>query len=675
METTTLLVLILALLIALLIAGFQYLYKKKVKSQLNYWLFTVRALSIFMILLLIIDPSIERKTPYIKKPKLLVAVDNSASIINNGQGGEISNVLNALKGSKELIDKYDVRYFSFGERLKRLDTLDFSENQSDLSLPIHQFSSLYKNEKNPVIIITDGNQTRGSAIQFLNYNAPIFPYIVGDTALSEDLSFHRINVNKFSYIDNKLPVEIFINYSGLKNVTKKLNVFHDGKVVFSKMIGFTKDQNTHTASFFLDSTKEGIQYYTARIENLENELNTANNSETFSIKVLEEQSNILMLTSVLHPDLGMLKRSIETHKYRSCDIVNIDDFNGDMADYQLLILYQPTMEFDAVWKEVQTQSKNYFIISGLHTDWSFLNRSQNEFQKETLNIIENFSPKFNTNYSTFVSEDVGFENFSPLTDKFGEITFNVPHKTLLFQKIGAIETEKPLLSTFELNDQRAAALFGENLWRWRMSSFNTHNAFEYFDGFISNLIQYLSSDLKGNRLNIDIQSMYFANETIRVSANYLDKNYNFDPRAELWLTFTNEATSFIKKIPFGLSGNQYMAELSNIPPGTYNYNVSVENEDVQVSGSFKVLEFEVEQQFKTSNRKGLVNLASTTQGSMYYSNQQATLIDNLNSDNRFKSTQEIVRNNIQLINWKWLLGLIIFTFSIEWFTRKYFGKI
>lgn len=628
-----------------------------------------------MILLLIIDPSIEREMFLVKKPKLLVAIDNSASIQHNSQNNNVSGLVNALKESTGLSEKYEVQYFTFGEGLKKLDSLNFSEKQSDLSEPFQQFSALFRNEKNPVIMVTDGNQTRGVAIDFLNYNAPVFPYIIGDTAISEDLSFHKLNVNKFSYIDNKLPVEIFINYSGIQEVSKKLNVFHNGNIVYSKQLNFSKGKNAHMESFYLESTKEGVQYYTASIENLKDELNTINNSRTFSIKVLEGQSKTLILTSTLHPDLGMLKRSIESHKHRSCDIVDVADFANDFSEYQLVIFYQPTIQFENVWKDIKNKKINYFIISGLFTDWSFLNKSQDFFKKQALAIGENFSPILNTNYTSFVSDDIGFENFSPLADKFGEINFTVPHEVLLFQKIGNIETEKPLLSTFETNDQRVAVLFGENLWRWRMTSYGTHKSFEYFDGFISNLVQYLSSSLKGNRLNIDVESMYYANETIRISARYLDKNFNFDPRAELWLTLSNAETSYIKKVPFGLEGTHYMAELSNIPPGTYNYKVTVENQDIQVSESFKVLDFEVEQQFRSSNRNGLENLANRTHGNIYFTNQHDQLIRDLNADDRFKTTQEITRSNTKLINWKWLLGLIIFMFSIEWFTRKYFGKI
>ena len=40
-----------------------------------------------------------------------------------------------------------------------------------------------------------------------------------------------------------------------------------------------------------------------------------------------------------------------------------------------------------------------------------------------------------------------------------------------------------------------------------------------------------------------------------------------------------------------------------------------------------------------------------------------------------KTIQKTVMEKTPLINWKWLLGFVLFFLSLEWFTRKYFGKI
>ena len=219
-----------------------------------------------------------------------------------------------------------------------------------------------------------------------------------------------------------------------------------------------------------------------------------NNSKTFSVQVIEETSQVLILTSMIHPDLGMLKKSIESNKQRSVSIQNIKDLKiEEVPNYQLVVLYQPTKEFKSVFTEINSAKINFLIVSGISTDWDFLNNSQPFFKKELISATENFLPQFNPNYATFINEDIGFSEFAPLENAFGDLNFSIPYQTVLYKKIGAIEMEQPLLATFEVDNQKGGLLLGENSWRWRMNSFVATKSFDTFDGFIANLIQYLTS--------------------------------------------------------------------------------------------------------------------------------------------------------------------------------------
>lgn len=675
MELTTLLYILLAAFAAIIIAIFQYIYKIKEKSQLNYWLSFLRFISIFVILVLLINPSVKKIEIELIKPNLLIAVDNSTSIKYALQDKISENLVNRIKNDKDLNDKFSINYYGFGNNLYVLDSLNFNKTQTDLFSPFQELSNLYKGGINPVVFISDGNQTVGSNIEFVNYKSPVFPFIVGDTTQLEDISINQLNINKFTYINNKLPVELFVNYTGNQPVSKKLSVYYKGKKVYVNQLNFSKEVNIIAETFYLTAAEKGTQYYTASIEELNNEQNTINNTKNFSINVIEEQSKVLILTSIIHPDLGMLKKSIESNKQRDVTVFKIAEFKGNLSDYQLVILYQPINSFEQVFKEISTKKLNYFIISGLSTNWEFLNKIQDNFSKNAISQAEEYHPVFNLNYASFISNDIGFSNFAPLEDVFGEVTFSIPINTLLFQKIGTIETDKPLFATFENNNQKGAILLGENSWRWRMNSFTSTKTFELFDGFMSKSIQYLASNSKNNRLNIDINPLYYANETIQISASYLDKNYNFDNRAKLWLTVNSKENNFIKKVPFALINNRFSVEISNIPPGEYLYTVSVENQENKASGNFKIVPFEVEQQFTNANDVKLKIVASKTKGQIYYNEQEAKLIADLKADNRFKIIQKSSIIETPLINWKWLLGFIILSLTIEWFVRKYYGRI
>ena len=675
METEKLLLIILALFAALFIAVFQYLWKNKERSQLTYWLSFFRFSTIFLILLLLINPSLKKNNVETIKPNLVVAIDNSKSIKFNSQHDTVKSLVEKLKEDSELNDKYDISFFSFGSGLYPMDELSFEESQTNLSLPFQEFSKLYKTGSSPTVLITDGNQTFGNSVEFVNYKSPVFPFIVGDTTVFEDIYIGQLNVNPFTFINNQLPVELFINYTGNKPVVKNLSVYYQGSKVYSEQFQFSKVQNVRTASFYLSATAIGTQFYTATVDQLENEQNTKNNSKNFSINVIEEKSKILILSSIVHPDLGMLKKAIESNKQHTVTVFEIANFKGNINDYQLVILYQPTALFKNVFTEIKLKKLNYFVISGRSTDWNFLNSVQSDFSKRISAAQENYLPVLNSNYATFLSTDIDFSNFAPIEDKFGEISFSVPYQTLLFQKIGNVETEKPLLVTFENNDQKAAVLFGENSWRWRMNSFLENKTFERFDGFLADLIHYMVSTDSKNRLNVTLNPIYYANETIKISANYVDENFNFDNRSKLWLTISNEASKFIKKTPFAALNNRFVAELPTIPFGEYTYTVSVENQDNSVSGSFKILPFEIEAQFTNANTHALKKLANDTKGFTFYNNQEQNLIDYLIQENRFKSIQKNTISKTPLIDWKWILGFIVLSLSLEWFTRKYYGKI
>ncbi len=675
MEFLSSVLLIVAFLAALLIAYFQYFYKSKEKSQYIYWLFFIRFSVLFSIFLLFINPSLKKMNIEIVKPNLVVAIDNSSSIKYNKLSETVENLVALLKKNTDLNEKFDIKYFSFGSKVNILDSLAFNEPKTNLAEPLIEFSKIVAEKVSPTILISDGNQTIGNNIAYTNYKNPVFAYVVGDTTSSEDLYIHQINVNKFSYINNKFPVEVFVNYNGGNKVSKQLSVFYKGKSIYTKQLEFSSKENAQVDSFFLEAKEEGNQYYTVKIEALKNEVNSFNNSKTISVNVLKEQSKIAVISSIIHPDLGLLKKAIESNKQRSVTFLDPANLKNELSNFQLVVLYQPNNSFKTIIQQLKAKSIHYLIVTGTKTDWNFLNNNQQVFSKKAIAQTENFSPVLNMDYSSFQLKDIGFSNFAPLEDLFGAVKFNAPFNTLLFQKIGNFNTENPLLATFDDNGQKGGVLLGEGIWRWRMNSYSVNKSFEPFDGFMANLIQFLGSNKSMNRLQVTAEALYYSNETILFSANYLDANYNFDSRAKLWLTVSNKATNFSNKIPLSVGSHGFYTELNKLPSGDYNYSVRVENQTDTVAGTFTILPFEIEQQYSNSTDEQLKLVAQNTGGALFYEQQEDALISKLLEENVFKSIQKSTIEKTPLIDWKWLLGFIILLLSIEWFTRKYFGKI
>jgi hypothetical protein len=338
-------------------------------------------------------------------------------------------------------------------------------------------------------------------------------------------------------------------------------------------------------------------------------------------------------------------------------------------------LYQPNNRFNSVFESLKESNANKFTVLGAKTDYAFVNKMTSGFKQEITNQTEDYQASLNTNYNTFIVEDLDFESFPPLQSSFGNATFSIPVETILYKKVGSVETQDPLLVTLETNGRREAVLFGENIWKWRAQSYLNTKSFNTFDNFIGKLVQYLASNKRRSRLNVDYESFYQGNTNVIVKAQFFNKNYEFDVKENLNISIKNKDTNETSTFPLILKGNNYQVDLSNLTAGAYDFTVKATNENISKSGSFQILEYNIEQQFLNANVTKLQQVATNTKANSYFIANTNTLINDLLKDERFATIQKSSKNVVPLIDFKYLLALLIFSLAIEWFLRKYNGLI
>ena len=677
MNLETILYIVIAAIISLIVTVFIYGYKTKYSNTLA-WIFGVlRFTTLFSILLLLINPSLDSQSYTIEKPKLPVIVDNSYSIVALNQSQQSSNVVAALRKNKALNEKFDVSYFKFGTEFQLLDTLSFDKKNTNISNALTSISELFDSQIAPTILVTDGNQTLGADYQYIDSKLPhsVYPIILGDSIQYQDLKIQSLTSNRYSFLKNKFPVEAIVSYNGKGSVTSDFVVTKKGRVVYRETVSLSQTNNTHVVSFSLPAQSVGLQDYTVTIKALEQEKNKVNNTKGFAVEVIDQTTNVLVVSDILHPDLGMLKNAITTNQQRSVTFIKPQDAASVINDYQLIILYQPNRAFAAVYKQLQKLKKNTFVFTGVHTDWSFINTVQSHYTKEVVNQNERVTANLNTNYGAFGISPIGFADFPPLQTKFGSLSINTPNQTILEQYVDGIASESPMLATLEIDATRHAIWDGEDLWKWRAQSYRDTQSFEDFDSFIGKMVQYLGSNKRRSRLEVSGNSFYYNNTPIKISAQYFDKSFVFDPRAELEITVANRKTKKSTTYPLLLKNNFYEVDLNTLDAGSYSYTISVRDQQISRSGSFTILEFNIEQQFSNANSKSLQRLASKTNGAAYYPEQIDELINQLITNQSYVSTEKIQQKAVPLIFIKWLLGLIALCLSIEWFIRKFNGLI
>lgn len=671
MQSTTLIYIVITVLCSLVIAFFQYFFKEKKQPKIVIALFILKALSLFLIGLLLINPKIDIVATQNIKPQLSVLIDNSLSTRFFKEEKKVKEILNIIVNNEELNKKYQISNFSFGNSIKVLDSLSFSETSTNISEAINSVDELVKNNKKATILITDGNQTSGNDYEFLMPKDKVFPIVLGDTTQYQDVQITQLNVNKYSYIKNKFPVEAFLLYEGKGAVSSVFTLSHNGKKIYSERIKLSSENPSKTITVNLTSKEKGLQYYQASITKLKKEKNTKNNYKSFSVEVIDEQTKVLLLSSIMHPDLGAIKKAIESNKQRKVTIEVIGNKQLNLKEYQFYVFYQPNFYFRRIFEEV---SSNFLVITGTKTDWNLINSLNLGVKKNAINQFENYGAIYNDSFLTFMQDDIGFEEFPPLRDKFGKLRLSNETQILLYQKLNGINLTEPLITSLEKNDVKYAFIFGEGIWKWRSASYLKDKTFENFDTFISNIAQYLASNKKRKRLEVTSKSIYPANAIIQISAFYVDRNYKFDNRASLQLKITNSKTKEVKVLPFSLTNNAYQVSVEGLLAGDYMYQVSVENQNINKYGRFKISAYQIEEQFTNANSNKLQKLAKNSNGKLVYSNQVESLISNLLADKDYFTTQKSITTQKSLIDWKWILVLIASLLSIEWFVRKYYGK-
>jgi hypothetical protein len=675
MTTTTFLFLLLSVIIAAGLSFYQYLYKVKNQSKLYWFLAFLRFISLFSIFLLLINPIISRKITEIKKTPLPIVVDNSKSISELKATKEAAELYLKIVENKAITEKYDVQLFSFDDEFKSLEQLDFKGNQSHIDGVANNLKQLYRSTKYPVVLFTDGNQTMGNDYVFsFQENTSVLPVVLGDTTTVFDLKINQINVNKYAFLKNKFPVEVFLQYNGNQTISTTFAIQNGNQTIYKQTISFSKDKRAQSISFLLNADKVGIAKYKAVISSNVKEKNTVNNAKNFAVEVIDQRSEIALISAINHPDLGALKRSIETNQQRKVSIVKPNEIKS-LQGYNVLILYQPNASFQSVFEQNKAAQINTFIITGTATDFSFLNQMQEDLMFKMSAQKEDYLATFDSNFNLFEQSNIGFENFPPLEHNFGTISIKSNVNTLLSARIRNVQLQNPLLTFTENGSKRNAYLLGENIWKWRLENNLNKKSFEDFDLFTDKIIQFLVTNASKKNLNVTYESFYNSGENIEIIAEYFNKNYEFDDKAQLTIQVINSKTKAAKKYDLLKATNSFKVNLDGLEAGNYTFKVTEKQSNSSFSGSFEVLDFEIEKQFVNPDKNRLEQLASNTNGAVFYPNQIEKLIQSLIENENYIPTQKETIKKTPLIDWIWLLVLVVLSLATEWFVRKYNGLL
>lgn len=666
------------------------LYRKdQITEEINpiiLWTIKIfRFIFIFLIAFLLLKPLIKSLTKNIEEPILIFAQDNSASIISNEDSlffkSEYQAIVNSFLAE---FDNLNVFSFGFDHMLYDQTKFEFKGLSTNISNLFEEINNKFFNKNiGALVVATDGiyNEGLNPFYYSSDFNFPVYFIALGDTAQKKDLFIKKVINNNIAFLNNKFPVKIEIGATNLNDFDVNLDVIGKNGITETIPIKISDNNFVQDIDIELLAEEKGLQEYTFKLTNIDDEQNIINNSQSIQIDIIDTKTNILLLYNSPHPDVAAIQSACARNENYNIELSSIEEFKGSLEDIDLVILHQlPSVRYslNSEFQQIKKYKTPVLYITGSQTSIQKFNNAQSDLRiSRVRSNNEEIQVAINKNFNIFrIEEETAeiLESFPPLNAMLGSFRVSNQNNILAFQKIKNIKTAAPLIYFTEQDNHKYGFILGEGVWKWKLHDFKKHQNHDVFNEFITKTVQYLTLNVKKERLNLNIKKTYAQNEAISIDAELYNKNFELvnDPELKLFLE-SNKGLKY--EYTFNKTIRNYDLKIANLPEGKYAFKAEVRfgNEIISKSGEFIIYKNNIELLQTRANHKLLYLLADKHNGEVFNYLELDKLKENIKNSETIKPIISYEKKLNDLINIKALLIILILFISLEWFVRKYFG--
>jgi hypothetical protein len=704
------------LALGLLYAWLLYHQPVNLGKQFRYWLFALRALVVTLIALILLSPLFKSVSYNPQKPLVLVLQDNSQSIgmftappkpsppvggkdleskkvSPPAGGGDLEGAgakpaafvddLSALKN--ELGPDYDVREFHFNRDVADGLTKDLNGKQTDISKALHQLNDRFVNQNiGAMVLATDGLYNQGSDPQYeaKNFKTTIYTIALGDTVAKRDLLIGNINYNKTAFLGNDFEIEILTEAYQSKGENMHLTVTEDGREVAMQNIPVSSDDFHKVVTLKLNANKKGTRRFNISIAPVKNEITTQNNNETIYVDVLDVKEKVLLLYNGPHPDISVIRQSIENNRnYEVKESLLSDLASVKPGDYSLVIFYQVSGNGNNSIQNLLKSKVPVWYIVGAQTDLQAFDEGQKFMRISSgRQEMQEVFARPTVDFTAFTLSDSSRKKiaaFPPLLAPYGSYSSTPPNNTLLKQRIGSVETTYPLLAFGDEGGQRIAVFSGEGLWRWQLAEFQAYGNHHALEELFGQGVQYLTANANRQRFIVyPAKRVFDEGENVILNAELYNDALELINTPDIKIDLKSEAGKSYSFL-FTRNGQSYQLDAGTLPVGEYSYGASTKNgiKQFKASGQLTVKPLNLEARQSAANHQLLHTIAKQSGGEMLYPNQINRLANLIRKNENIKTVVYEDKHYSDIIDVKWVFVMILGLLSLEWFLRKREGEI
>lgn len=658
---------------------------KEISRFRRFVLISLRSLGLFLLGLLLLGILIKGIESEVDQPMVITIVDDSQSMLNYADSNSVEDLtkayLNAVNAKFDL--KYNHLTFNLNESIKTVDSLRFKNSKTDIGKALNRvYDNYYGRNIGAVVLLSDGNFNAGTTplvIAEKFKKTPIYTLTVGDTIQKVDHLVKSIVANEIAFLGNKFPVEVGIEGNKTPNQSIELQLLKDGKLIESKTLSHSQEEYSLVKTdFLLDAKSIGMHEYTVKINALANEFNLDNNTKTFYVEVLDDRSKVLLVAESLNPDAGAIKSALYKENNLELTTVTMSELPQELDAYDLIIWHNPGVSKDNQgFERVVNAGKPMWYIITPQTSRSTISRLELMANINTTGQMDNVSAAFNQGFNLFkLSPEARktIDNFPPLKAHYGKVKYSNIGSILAFQRVGAINKQDPLFYFGSRRKTKFAVTYGSGLWSWKLADYQLNQSHNSFNELIRKSVQYLILKENTSRLRITLPSIASSDEEYIINASFYNESYEpiTEPTIDFELIQPN-GESF--DYAFLALENEYQLNLGQLPAGRYTWKASTNynNQSFSKEGTFGVKDLALEKQATKANHQLLMQMAENNNGRFALLSDYSSILDDIDQRKDIVPVAYESSTYNKLIDYIWLLLVIVALFTTEWVIRRYSG--
>lgn len=680
---------VIAVILTVLICILSWYSYKKYSSISTSWkivLSILRGVSLFILLLLFMNPFFKKSTEIQVKPKIAILLDDSESTtIKKGDYNGLVSYQSTLGQLRDVPDNVTLSFFSFGNSVTVQDPDEFSPSQASTNL-FNAIETITNSDEDYVsaILISDGIITQGKNPVVLAGSSPVPIHVIGigDTTKVKDVSVQNISTNATGFTNTNHVINVDIAQFGFENQDIEIKLSSGDTNIESKILRISKDKEIENLQFDIALNSPGLKQYKIEIEPIAEEWITENNKSSFSIEVLDSKKRILHIASAIHPDVKALRsiliqnQNIELSTYtylnESSAIRNIKP----TENYDLVIFHgEPPLGVLQEFDISDTGLSSLFILlpnqsKTINSEWYHILSNES---KEVFDVQLQVNTE-SSDHPILELPEINLATLAPVESLINAFNDYPDAITLYKANYQNIPTDSPVISILEQGNSRRSNLNAFGWYKMYLSPNEAERA--YIDQLLSNLVDWTSSDPDNRLLKVTpTKNEFNSSEQPIINASLINENGEVETAGVVEITIESSEYSANFSME-NLNNGNYRLQAPNLPDGKYSFTAIARKGNREIdtqSGEFLVNKSNIELANTIRNEDLLRSIASNSGGEFFDFNSANEVWRNDAISSSLSTRTETIVNYIFPIRSFYWFFVVLLLLASEWFLRKRFA--